>query len=176
MENQNTDLEPIRVKIVIPTNVYFLSGIRNFSIDMARNVAGFDEQWAHRMQTVVDELVNNAIEHGSRQNEEIELAFEVERQKSVTVTVIDHGHGPTGKTAAELNEIARTARENAGKPNLALRGRGFQIISQWSDSLTFADNEFGGISARAEKIYQPSTEPLHAELSTAGKNVYVLNI
>jgi len=168
--------EPIKIKIVIPTNVYFLSGIRNFTLDTAKNVAGFDEQWAYRFQTVVDELTNNAIEHGSREGEEVELNFEIDRQKSVRVTVSDHGDGKSNLKAADIQKLIADAKENAGKPSLALRGRGFQIMNNWSDELTITDNEYGGISASAYKEYQADELTLQPAHVDASKNVFVLEV
>lgn len=167
---------PIRIAITIPTNVYFLSGIRNFTLDMAKNVAGFDEQWAYRFQTVVDELTNNAIEYGSHEGEDIHLTFVIERQKSVEVTVSDAGHGARPTTADDLTTRAAEVKNRIGEPSLALRGRGFLIIGNWTDELTFHDNETGGISVTAKKIYQPEAlepHPLHAGTS---QNVYVLEV
>lgn len=167
---------PIRIGITIPTNVYFLSGLRNFTLDMAKNVAGFDEQWAYRFQTVVDELTNNAIEHGSREGDDINLLFEVEHQKSMRVTIADSGHGPQQFTADELNKKITTAREHVGKPSLALRGRGFMLISSWCDEFVFSDNDRGGISATAMKTYQPDELAFRPQHAHTQQNVFVLEV
>lgn len=176
-ENHVHTGEPIRIKIIIPTNIYFLSGIRSFTLDMAKNVAGFDQQWAHRFQTVVDELTNNAIEHGSREGDDIELLFEVERSKSAKVTVSDSGRGPHAAGADELLALARSVRENSGKPSLQLRGRGFLIIQNWSDKFEVVDNPAGGISVTVQKNYEPPPPPkvgfYHSE---EGGDVLVLDV
>jgi anti-sigma regulatory factor (Ser/Thr protein kinase) len=169
------DSEPIKMKIVIPTNVYFLSGVRQFTLDVAHNVAGFDQQWAHRLQSVVDEMINNAIEYGSAPGDEIEIELAVVRQKWVQVTVSDSGRGAANHTAAELREIAAAAKNNVGKPNLDLRGRGFQIMGGWSDAIDFTDNARGGLSVMIKKNYVPVEEPLRQIVTATGKNVYALN-
>ncbi len=161
---------------MIPTNVYFLSGIRNFVLDAAHNVAGFNKQWAHRLQSVVDELANNAIEHGSQHGDEIELNFTIERQKSITLTIADHGTGPHSHTAAELTELAEAAKARNNQPTFDLRGRGFQIIGNWTDTLEFADNEHGGISATIHKHYVESSESHQQVADIVNKNSYALNI
>ena len=48
--------EPIKITITLPTNAYFLSGIRDFTLAMTKNMTGFSDQWAFRFQSVVDEL------------------------------------------------------------------------------------------------------------------------
>lgn len=177
MLNQNTQNDqPVRIKITIPTDVYFLAGLRNFTLDMSRNVAGFDEQWAYRFQTIVDELANNAIEHGSSRGDEIELLFEVERKKSMSITVSDSGHGPSQLSAADLQKRALTAKLNAGTPVLGLRGRGMAIMMNWCDALEYTQNERGGISVTAKKTYQPDEMTFHPLHSAEHKNVYVLEV
>ncbi len=164
----STDMtKPVKVAIVIPTNVYFLSGVRNFILDTAHNVAGFDNQWAHRFQSVADELTNNAIEHGSAAGNEIELAFTIEHQKSITLVVSDHGTGPIHHSASELTKLAAAAAARANEPSFDLRGRGFQIISNWSDSLDFIDNTKGGISVTVTKNYTPAAESTKQSITTS---------
>lgn len=177
MLDQNTQHEqPVRIKITIPTDVYFLAGLRNFTLDMSRNVAGFDDQWAYRFQTVVDELTNNAIEHGSMKGDEIELLFEVERKKSMSITVSDTGRGPSKLSAIELQQRASSAKIKSGTPILGLRGRGMAIMMSWCDSLEYAQNERGGISVTAKKTYQPDEMTFHPMHSKEHENVYVLEV
>jgi len=168
--------KPIDIRIEIPTNVYFLSGIRNFTVDAARNVAGFDEQWAHRLQTIVDELVNNAIEHGSAPDDRIKMNFLVEKEKSIEVMIADNGSGKSQMNAEELNKKIEEARARAGTPTLDLRGRGFQIISSWTDEFEFLQNEKGGITVRFKKMYQAPTIAGTTPKSKTGENVLVLEV
>jgi len=66
---------PVEIKIIIPTNVYFMTGIRDFTRNIVKNMTGFSDKWAYRFQSIVDELVNNAIEFGSAAGENIEITF-----------------------------------------------------------------------------------------------------
>lgn len=58
--------------------------------------------------TVVDELVNNSIEHGSREGDKNRIEIFLHRFDTswiFEVRVIDAGHGPFPKTAAQMREI-----------------------------------------------------------------------
>jgi len=169
--------KPIKIKIVIPTNVYFLSGLRNFTFEITQNIAGFDRQWAYRLQTIVDELTNNAIRYGnSNESEEIEIDFLMEQQKTISVTVSDNGSKNSKVTPEELSKIAAEAKQRINRPSLSLSGRGFQIVGNWSDELIFARNEHGGISVTATKDYAKSKEELKIIKSESEKNVLVLEV
>ncbi|MBI4975562.1 hypothetical protein HZC20_02690, partial [Candidatus Peregrinibacteria bacterium] len=66
MDQETTKIgEKTKISITLPTNAYFMSGIRDFTLNMIKNTTNFDEKWAFRFQSVVDELCNNAIEYGS---------------------------------------------------------------------------------------------------------------
>lgn len=171
-----TDTEPIKVKIIIPTHAYFLSGIRDFALNMVQNSAGFSRQWAFRFQTIVDELVNNAIKYGSAAGQEIAIVLEVEKEKFAAVTVADSGTGTDKKTAADLNVILAAARQKGERPSLELSGRGLQIVSNWSDEISFVANERGGISAMAKKNYSQEDEPLQIIQNEPAENALVLEV
>lgn len=169
------DGKPTVIRISIPTNVYFLSGIRDFTFDAVHNVAGFSEQWAHRIQTVVDELVNNAIEHGSQPGEEIGVEFEIEEQHSIAVSVRNGPHGKTHLTATELNAKVAEQKQLGDTPRIGLRGRGITIIANWCDEVAFTDLPDGGLVARAKKYYHPEEWQGKAQ-HAAGQNVIVLEV
>ena len=78
------DDEPVKITIIIPTNAYFMSGLRDFTMNVVRNMTGFSEQWAFRFQSVVDELVNNAIEFGSSAGQDVHISFVPRSEERVT--------------------------------------------------------------------------------------------
>ena len=53
-----TNESPVKISIILPTNAYFMSGIRDFTMTVVENMTGFSEKWAFRFQSVVDELTN----------------------------------------------------------------------------------------------------------------------
>ena len=149
------DDKPIEIKIVMPTQAYFLSGIRDFTLDMVKNMTGFSEKWSFRFQSVVDELCNNAIEHGSKVGESIHITFISEKGKSLSAIVEDTGTGPSPKKATEMSQLVKERKNINHLESSAIRGRGLpQIISNWTD--VFEDSPKGGLRVKIIKM-------LHAE-------------
>jgi anti-sigma regulatory factor (Ser/Thr protein kinase) len=145
---------PKVITIILPTDTYFMSGIRDFTLTMVRNMSGMSDQWAYRFQSVVDELCNNAIEHGSAPGQYITAKFLAVTGDRVEVIVEDTGTGPTHITAGELKKKIEEAKNVNANPlkNIGLRGRGLaQIVSNWTSELAFEDREGGGIRVRAVK-------------------------
>ncbi|MBI96323.1 hypothetical protein CL656_04190 [bacterium] len=139
--NSDKDIE---IKIEIPTKAYFMSGIRDFTLQMIKNMTDFSETWGYRFQSVVDELCNNAIEHGSNEDSYIKITFIAVPNKHIKITVEDFGKKDNPITAKEIKEkILKTKKINI--KNLGLRGRGLAyIVSKWTDKLEIKDTENGG--------------------------------
>ena len=139
----NSD-KPIEIKIEIPTKAYFMSGIRDFTLQMIKNMTDFSENWAYRFQTVVDELCNNAIEHGSEADSYIKITFIAVPDKHIKIKVEDFGKKENPITAKQIEEkILKTQKTNI--KDLGLRGRGLAlIVSKWTDKLEIKDTKDGG--------------------------------
>ena len=151
MDQAQEKPEPVTITITIPTNAYFMSGIRDFTLAMIRNMTNFSEQWAYRFQSVVDELCNNAIEHGSGPKKEIKVSFVNYPGDSVEILVEDSGTGPTKVHAADLQKIV-AERSKPGYPFTEIRGRGLaKIVAAWTDELEFTDMPNGGMKVRVKK-------------------------
>jgi len=161
--------KPIEIKIELPTNAYFMSGVRDFTLSMIRNMTDFSEQWSYRFQSVVDELCNNAIEHGSSKDDHIYISFTTFPNQSIQISVADNGSNPESKTAAEIEKIIL---ENKGKEmgELGIRGRGLAfIVSEWTDELKIEDRPNGGVNITVskrlnDKKFQeklPDNDPTH---------------
>ena len=159
---QPTENKPIRITITLPTNAYFISGIRDFTLGLIRNMTEFSEQWAFRFQSVVDELCNNAIEHGSAPGEEIKITFINYPHNSIEIIVEDSGTGKVKLSAKELQSIL-SERRNPNYQNIGIRGRGLsKIVAEWTDELEFSDLPTGGIKVRIRKYLQ---DPKMKEMS-----------
>ena len=144
-----------RVLIVIPSSIYFQSGIRDFTLHMVRNLTDLSEQWAFRFQTIVDELCNNAIEYGSATGDDIAVTYYVKKGDWLEVTVEDKGTGAKCMEAAELTALVETRKKQEGDILGSLRGRGLaKIVSRWTDELEFSDRPAGGLKARARKYFK----------------------
>jgi len=154
MENnpQTIETKPVRITITLPTNAYFMSGIRNFTLGLIRNMTEFSEQWAFRFQSIVDELCNNAIEHGSEPGRDITITFVSTPHDSIEILVQDTGSGKNKMNAQELKKLV-VERRDPKYVHTGIRGRGLsKIVAEWTDELEFKDIDKGGIEVRIKKF------------------------
>ncbi|MBI2453457.1 ATP-binding protein [Candidatus Peregrinibacteria bacterium] len=145
--------KPIEISIILPTNAYFLSGIRDFTLTLAKNLSGFSDQWAYRCQAVIDELCNNAIEHGSQSDDTIKITFLSLPSDYIEFQVEDHGSGKNSLNAKQMNDmIDEKIRSGVSATNVGFRGRGLShIVAKWTDELEFIDLSPHGLKVRARK-------------------------
>ncbi len=143
----------VKIQIILTTNGYFQSGIRDFVMNFVKNITSFSEKWAFRFQTIVDELASNAIEHGCKAGDEIKITLLAHTAKSVEIIVEDPGNGDKKVNAADLRKIYQEKIESFSKAEyLGIRGRGLaQIIHSWSDEVAFEDSKDGGVKVKVIK-------------------------
>ncbi len=142
----------IEIVIIMPTQAYFMSGIRDFTLNLIKNTTDFSEQWAYRFQSIVDELCNNAIEHGSKEGQMVKIIFRNQPREYIEITVEDTGTGAHPMKADEINKLVNE-RKSQSLLNGLIRGRGLpKIVAEWTDELEFTDVENGGIRARVKKF------------------------
>lgn len=147
------DQRPTKIGITIPTHAYFLSGIRDFILNVTQNVTGFSEKWAYRFQAVVDELCNNAIEHGSAPGHEVQITIIGYHGEALEVIVEDSGTGQQKMTAEQMRALYQE-RVNlfATQQYMGIRGRGLpKIVGEWTDEIVFEDREGGGLRVKVKK-------------------------
>ncbi len=151
--NKNT-----KITITLPTNAYFMSGIRDFTLNMIKNTTNFPEKWAFRFQSVVDELCNNAIEYGSASGSEIRIAFIHKKDDYIEIQVEDTGTGKNKITAEQLKKLFEE-RSAPGYEFTGIRGRGLiKIVGEWTDELNFEDRKEGGIRITAKKFLKDARQ------------------
>ena len=153
MDNQTPDTT--RIGITIPTHAYHISGIRDFTMNLVKNMTGFSEKWAFRFQAIIDELCNNAIEHGSAPGDDIYITFVNVKGETLTLIVEDQGKAATSKNAEQMKTMLKEKLEEQSKNvmgSFSIRGRGLsQIIYNWTDSLEFFDRDEGGLKIQVMK-------------------------
>jgi len=148
--DKNPDLT--KITITLPTNAYFMSGIRDFTLNMIKNTTNFPEKWAFRFQSVVDELCNNAIEYGSAPGSEIRITFAHKKDDFLEIDVEDTGTGKNKINATQLKKLF-AERKTPGYEFTGIRGRGLvKIVGEWTDELKFEDRPGGGIKITAKKF------------------------
>lgn len=154
MENLPTPApQPVTdIQILIPTQAYFLSGIRDFVLNLTKNMTGFSQQWAFRFQAVVDELCNNAIEHGSQAGQKIRVTLISTPGKSLEVMVEDTGTGKDKMTPEQMLNLFKERKQVVQDQYLGFRGRGLpKIVGEWTDEIYFEASELGGLRVRVKK-------------------------
>lgn len=159
--------KPVCITITLPTDAYFLSGIRDFSLFLAKNLGGFNDQWAYRAQAVIDELCNNAIEHGSKPGATITITIEAVKGEYIEFIVEDHGDG-NKVTANDMNKLMTERKHDTYLQHIGVRGRGLvQIVLGWTDELEFFDVQPSGLRVRARKYLKNavSQEPVANRIS-----------
>lgn len=140
------------ITITLPTDTYFISGIRDMTMTLVQNIAKVPTQWAYRFQSVVDELSSNAIEHGSREGSSILIRFIIIPSEKLEVIVEDVGGGTNGMKAKDIEKHVEKASKMDFSEAKELRGRGLaQIVANWTDELVFENREGGGLRVRAIK-------------------------
>jgi anti-sigma regulatory factor (Ser/Thr protein kinase) len=145
------DQKIVEITITMPTQAYFLSGIRDFTLTLIKNMTEFSEQWAYRFQSIVDELCNNAIEHGSKEGEIIKIIFQSLHKDYIQIVVEDTGTGKEQLKADQINKLVQE-RKSQTVLNGLIRGRGLpKIVAEWTDELEFSDTDQGGIRVRVRK-------------------------
>lgn len=152
MNKKQTPSTPTEIKIQLPTNAYFMSGIRDFTLALIRNMTDFSETWAYRFQSVVDELCNNAIEHGSNLDDKILITFYTQPDQSIQISVEDNGTNPKSLKAEEIKKIMEANRKKS-MTELGIRGRGLAfIVDKWTDKLDIEDRPGGGVKITVTKF------------------------
>lgn len=161
--DQTANSEQTKITITLPTNAYFMSGIRDFTLNMIKNTTAFPERWAFRFQSVVDELCNNAIEYGSSPGSEIKISFIHIKDQYLDIIVEDTGTGKNKINAQQLQQIFDERRE-PGYVFTGIRGRGLiKIVGEWTDEIHFEDKPEGGIKVSVRKYLKDARQKIATE-------------
>lgn len=121
-------------RISIPSTQEYLPDVDIFIEGILRGY-GIDESTIADIAISVSELVNNAIDHGNKKNEEKRVTVAIEKDSSaVTISVSDEG---TGFDPNELDDPL--AEENLLKEI----GRGIFIVRSLMDTVNIAPSDKG---------------------------------
>lgn len=119
------------MKVSFPGSLDYVPGIRDLICYIAK-MRGFSEKEAYRIQTIVDEVCNNAIEHGSKNSDEPIMVVCTVDDEKIDLTIEDRG---SDKASAEglKKAVAKVQFTEQGKVNVQKRGRGLPIVAMLSD-------------------------------------------
>jgi anti-sigma regulatory factor (Ser/Thr protein kinase) len=136
---------PAALRIGCPTDLAYVRPVRKM-VEALLGAQGWDEERVEDAGLVFTEMLQNAIEHGSRADgsEQVEVACRVEAQ-AVQLEVVDPG---TGK---DPREVIRRDVTKPPPPD-APRGRGLFLIHRMSCDMarTLADGKGCRLAVRLE--------------------------
>lgn len=122
--------------------------IRRF-VELISMKIWMSEEWVNRMILIVDELNNNAIEHGSESSSKSEMRVIMNKKDGniqVNIEAQDSWTGPHPKTAHDMNALRKDTEQKWFKNHTSIRWRGlFLIITRLVDELYFQDVSHGGL-------------------------------
>ena len=122
------------MKMEVPADLRFVPGVRNGIARMACNF-GFNDCEAYQIETIVDEICNNAIEYGSKNKEaviKIECKFDKEK---IEMIVKDSGNNKFNVEETFNRNIELMKQEQDEDSVLLRRGRGLIIVKNLADKL-----------------------------------------
>jgi len=144
------------IRISFPTSAFFSSGIRDFIFLLTKNLTNFPDIWAFRFQSVVDELCNNAIEHGSKQDASVSCTFRISPCHYFEGIIEDEGKGEKAVRAEEIQSALLKSEKKDPFAISGVRGRGLShIVAPIMDEIEFSNRKNGGISVRVRKYFVP---------------------
>lgn len=115
--------------------------------------------WRGRFILITDELINNAIEHGSREGDIdscIILAGKRGDEFYIELEVHDTGNGKDAKDATHMKEIKEEKLKKTGTAYMEKRGRGlFHITEKLVDRLSFSQSPKWWLAVKIEKRIPP---------------------
>jgi anti-sigma regulatory factor (Ser/Thr protein kinase) len=123
------------IRIEMSGNKYFIPVIRN-ALGRISCGYGFNEKEVYEIETIVDELCNNAIEHGSKgDTQKITVHCKYENLL-LEMTVSDSG-APGFNPQEILLQNRKLMNEEIAKPRLDVirRQRGLLIVQQFADTM-----------------------------------------
>lgn len=116
---------------------------------------GIDPKWKTRLILIIDELNNNAIEHGSAKGDTNSMHMQVHPKNGkyhVRISVSDTGRGDTQTNAEEMRKMQEDLKSKDFKDHHSIRWRWlFLIIDRMVDKLEFTDRNPNGMKVSIEK-------------------------
>jgi anti-sigma regulatory factor (Ser/Thr protein kinase) len=123
----------------------FVPGIRTGIGRVAVNF-GFNDKEVYEIETVIDEICNNAIEHGSKgKNNAVSLVCKFDK-RYIEISIKDSG-SPDFNVEEIIKEGQRLMEEEAQKPILDTirRKRGLMIVKKYVDMMDIKSNADGTV-------------------------------
>ncbi|RMH68534.1 MAG: STAS domain-containing protein [Gemmatimonadetes bacterium] len=144
------------ITLAFPSSLDFVPCVRDFISNIA-SMRGFEGKEAYRIQTIVDEICNNAIEHGSKESDSvINVRCTIDNDK-MDLVVEDKG---ASKDSAEglRRAVAKVQFTEQGKVSVEKRGRGLPIVAMLADMLEIDTRSGPGTKIHIVKFKKQENE------------------
>jgi anti-sigma regulatory factor (Ser/Thr protein kinase) len=140
-------------KFEMPANLEFVPAIR-VAIQSIAFIFGFNDKEAYEIEFVVDEICNNAIEHGSKGKDNT-ITMECKFDKQYVEIIVKDSGSPHFKVDEILKEGQRLMEEESVKLKLDLfrRKRGLIIVQKYVDKLDISSSPDGTIVKIVKKSH-----------------------
>ena len=134
-----------KILLQVPLNAAYVPAIRRL-ISSAVIQKGYNRKDAFRIETIVDELSNNAIEHGDRSSRKFYIEFSLDREK---VEILIRNQTKILDEEAALK--VKQKFENPVVDDDSIRGRGLALVKMLSSELRL-DIDAGGTTVHVTKV------------------------
>ena len=139
--------ETEHVELSFPSNLRMVPGVRRFVSQVMRQ-KGYSDRDSFRIETIVDEICNNAVQYGSHKgNENINLRISVDWDK----VEIDAENVSDPKKIESLKLHMKSLQEHQGFEADEKRGRGLALVKMLASKLT-ADVSDKGTMVHVTKL------------------------
>jgi anti-sigma regulatory factor (Ser/Thr protein kinase)/anti-anti-sigma regulatory factor len=120
-----------KVELSFPPHLQFVPPVRQMVSRIARQ-KGYTPRDSFRIETIVDEVCNNAVEHGSETlKKNIDITIKIDREK-IELEVINASDPDKVET---LKALSKSASKPSGAKMGEKRGRGLALIKMLSNNL-----------------------------------------
>ena len=135
---------PLPVRLEIPSDLVFVRPVRKM-VEGLLYAQGWEEDDVDDATLIITEIVQNAVEHGSRSDGKESILIDIHMEpEAVDMLVIDPGTGRNPKTALERDVETPPPMDDP-------RGRGLFLIYRLAGMLERTIAEGGGLRIRARK-------------------------
>jgi len=146
------------IKITMSAYFGFVPGIRTGIGRVAVNF-GFNDKEVYEIETVIDEICNNAIEHGSKgKDNTVSLVCKFDK-RFIEISIKDSG-SPEFNVEEIIKEGQRLMEEEAQKPILDTirRKRGLMIVKKYVDTMDIKSNADGTVVSMVKRSRKSNEE------------------
>ncbi len=151
------------IKIQIPVDYIFVPGVRICIARIASHF-GFNDRETYQIETVVDEVCNNAIEHG-KPGEDKKVILNCKFQKGRMELMVKNAIGRKFDIREVFERNVRLFQEeiSSGKIDPFRRGRGFIIVQKLVDKLDIKTTPHDTTVIILKKASKPQKAPKPGE-------------